>query len=81
MAPGVRRATLGDLAALSRAAISDEAITVQSLLEKQFAMVDAITSPIGPGLFLHKEDQLFLCFASETPKSTTVATRYCKPVR
>jgi hypothetical protein len=67
--------------AFSGTAMSDEQITVQSLLAKQFATVGAVTSPVGPGLFLQKGDQLFLCFVSETPNSQAVSTRYCKPVR
>jgi hypothetical protein len=63
------------------AAVAQEAVTVQSLLKQQFAVTGAITSPIGPGVFLQKQDQLYLCFIVETPQSPTVATRYCKPVR
>ena len=46
-----------------------ETATVQSLLRQEFAVVGAITSPTGPGLFLQKKDQLFVCFVSETPQS------------
>jgi hypothetical protein len=67
--------------ALSEAAISEENVTVQSLVKRQFAVVSAIASPIGPGLFLQKGNQLFLCFVVETPQSATIVTRYCKPVR
>jgi hypothetical protein len=67
--------------ALSEAAVSQESITVQSLLKHQFAVVGTLASPIGPGLFLQKADRLFLCFVSETPQSQTVTTRYCKPVQ
>src|SRR3974377_558467 len=51
----------------SRTAMSDEQITVQSLLAKQFATVGAVTSPVGPGLFLQKGEQLCLCFVSDMP--------------
>jgi hypothetical protein len=67
--------------ALSRVAVSQESTTVQSLLKQQFAVVGALASPIGPGLFLQKADRLFLCFVSERPQSETVSTRYCKPVQ
>ena len=66
---------------IAPAAVAQEAVTVQSLLKQQFAVAGAITSPIGPGVFLQKQDQLYLCFIVETPQSPTVATRYCKPVR
>ena len=59
---------------------AQEPVTVKSLLAQDFAVVGTITSPIGAGVFLQKKDKLFLCFVSETPSSTTVATRYCKPV-
>ncbi len=58
-----------------------EAVTVQSLLKQQYVVVGTYPSQIGPGLFLQKQDQLFLCFISETPQSTAVTTNYCKPVR
>jgi hypothetical protein len=67
--------------ALSGAAVAEELQTVQSLLKQEFAIVGAITSPIGPGLFLQKKDRLFVCFVAETPQSPTVTTRYCKPVQ
>ena len=54
--------------------------TVQNLLSQDFAVVGAITSPAGPGLFLRKADKLFLCFVTETPQSAAVTTKYCKPV-
>jgi hypothetical protein len=66
---------------IASVAVAEEAVTVQSLLKQQFIVTGAITSPIGPGVFLQKQDQLFLCFVVETPQSPTVATRYCKPVR
>jgi len=72
---------LTSVCAFSTAATSNEAITVHSLLKQQFAVVSAVTSPIGPGLFLQKGDQLFLCFVAETSQSPTVATRYCKQVQ
>ncbi len=67
--------------AYSGATRADETVTVQSLLQKNFTVVGAITSSIGPGLFLQNKDQLFVCFVSETPTSAAVTTRYCKPVQ
>jgi hypothetical protein len=29
---------------------------------------------------MRKADKLIACFAAETPTSTTISTRYCKPV-
>jgi hypothetical protein len=66
--------------ACSGSAQADETVTVQSLLKQDFAIVGAIASAAGPGLFLQKKDQLFVCFVSETPNSPAVTTRYCKPV-
>ena len=54
--------------------------TVQSLLSSGFKIVGVIPSSAGPGIFLQKDDKLFVCFVSETPKSVDVATGYCKPV-
>ena len=60
---------------------AQEAVTVKSLLQQDFAVVGAYSSTAGAALFLQKKDQLFLCVAAETPTSTAVETRYCKPVR
>ena len=65
----------------SGAAMAEEAVTVQSLLKQEFAIVGAITSPAGPGLFLQKKDRLFVCFVAETPSSPAVTTQYCKLVQ
>ena len=59
---------------------AQQAVTVKSLLAQDFAVVGTIASNAGPGVFLQKKDKLFLCFVAETPNSTAVATRYCKPV-
>jgi hypothetical protein len=67
------------LAALATPAFAAD--TVQSLIAQDFVVVGTMASSIGPGLFLQKKDKLFLCFVSETAKSPTVATRYCKPVQ
>ncbi len=67
--------------ALLGTVVAEELQTVQSLLKQDFAIVGAITSPPGPGLFLQKKERLFVCFVAETPQSRTVATRYCKPVQ
>ncbi len=75
-----RTITLG-LAMLSAApSIAEPAPSVQSLLKQHFNVVGSVSSAIGPGLFLRKNNELFLCFVSETPQSTTVTTQYCKPV-
>jgi hypothetical protein len=73
-------ACLGIVVAVS-GAMAAETETVQSLLKKEFAIVGVITSPVGPGLFSQKKDQLFVCFVAETPTSPAVTTRYCKPVQ
>ena len=67
------------LATLATPAVAAE--TVASLLAQEFTVVGTIPSNIGVGVFLQKKEKLFLCFASETPTSPTIATRYCKPVQ
>jgi predicted porin len=62
------------------AAGAQQAVTVKNLLAQDFAVVGSISSNAGPGVFLQKKGKLFLCFVAETPNSTAVATRYCKPV-
>ena len=75
-------ACLGMMVALPGAAPAAESTTVQSLLRQEFVVVGVVNNPaVGAGLFLQKKDQLFLCFASETPQSAAVTTRYCKPVQ
>ena len=72
----------GALAGLGAAsALAQDTVTLQSLLDQDFAVVAAITSSAGPGVFLQKKHELFVCFVAETPRSRTVTTRYCKPVR
>lgn len=66
--------------AASAAASPAPVVTVASLLSQGYAVTAAITSPIGPGLFLQKGSSLYLCFVAETPNSADVSTRYCKPV-
>jgi hypothetical protein len=68
------------LIAAAPVARADEAETVQSLLSKGYMVVSAFMSTIGPGLFLQKEDSLYLCFASEKPDTKELTTKYCKPV-
>ncbi len=68
------------LLSLGLGATQAQAVTVKGLLAQDFAVVGTIASTAGPGVFLQKKDKLFLCFVAETPNSTTVATRYCKPV-
>jgi hypothetical protein len=63
-------------------AAAEEAATVQSLINQDFAIVGAVQVPAGgAGLFLQKKEQLFFCYATETPGSPTLTTRYCKPVQ
>jgi hypothetical protein len=70
------------LVSLSGTVAAEEAATAQSLIKQDFAVVGAVQVPTGgAGLFLQKKDQLFFCFATETPGSPTLTTRYCKPVQ
>ncbi len=70
------------LVSLSGTVAAQEATTVQSLVKQDFAIVGVTTSLNGgAGVFLQKKDQVFYCFAAETPTSPTLATRYCKPVQ
>ena len=68
------------LVALSAPVMAEEPVTVQSLLNQDFTVVSTITTHVGPGLFLQKKDQLFICFVVETQQSPTLNTLYCKPV-
>jgi hypothetical protein len=61
-------------------AFAAETTTVDTLLADGYAVVAAVTSPIGPGVFLQKGTSLELCFVSETSSAPSVTTRYCKPV-
>ena len=78
----MRRALLIAAVLLLGASVAEaqQAVTVKSLLAQDFAIVGTIPSSAGPDVFLQKKDKLFLCFVAETPSSTAVATRYCKPV-
>lgn len=82
----MRLANIAALAAIAapllQTAVAEENVTVQSLLAQQFVIVGAATSPAGGALlFLQKQQQLYLCFITETPQSVAVTTRYCKPVQ
>jgi hypothetical protein len=74
------------LAAIGGAAPAQQmatpAVTVQSLLAQDYAVVGT-TAPAagGGGVYLQKKEKLYFCFVAETPTSTTVATAYCKPVQ
>jgi hypothetical protein len=61
-------------------ALADDPVTVTSLLKQGFDVVGVIQSSAGAGVFMRKADKLIACFAAETPTSTTISTRYCKPV-
>jgi hypothetical protein len=71
---------LGGLVAIGSMASAAETTTVDTLLADGYTVVAAVTSQIGPGVFLQKGQSLQLCFVSETPSSLAVTTRYCKPV-
>ena len=62
------------------AAQAQQPVTVKSLLAQEFAVVGTITNTAGGGIYLQKKDKLFFCNVTETPTSTTLATRYCKQV-
>ncbi|TBW31868.1 hypothetical protein EYW49_22740 [Siculibacillus lacustris] len=66
--------------ALQTSAVA-QTMSVQSLLAQGYTIAGILPSPAGPGIFLQKETNLVVCFVTETPTSTEVATRYCKPVR
>ena len=56
-------------------------MTVSSLLAQGYAIAGTVSAPSGgAGLFMRKDTSLYFCFLSETPKSQTVSTEYCKPV-
>jgi len=61
-------------------ALADDPVTVSSLLKQGFDVVGVMNSSAGAGVFMRKADKLIACFAAETPTSTTISTRYCKPV-
>jgi hypothetical protein len=67
---------------LSGTVMAEEAATVQSLIKQGFAIVGTFQIPTGgAGLLLQNKDQVFFCFATETPTSPALTTRYCKPVQ
>jgi hypothetical protein len=70
------------LASLGGAAVGQQ-VSVQSLLSQGFTVVGTAPSVSGGGVgvFLQNKDKLFYCLVAETSASTTVATRYCKPVQ
>ncbi len=70
----------GALVGIGSIAMAAETTTVDTLLHDGYTVVAAVTSQIGPGVFLQKGQNLQLCFVSETPNSPALTTRYCKPV-
>ena len=61
---------------------SAQQATVQSLLNDGYRIAGVATSRVGGGLLhLQKGSTLMMCFVSETPRSTSVDTQYCKPVK
>ena len=68
-------------AGLAPALAQSEKVTVSSLLAQDYAIAGTVSVPSGGGgLYLRKAAKLYFCFLSETPKSATVSTQYCKPV-
>jgi hypothetical protein len=56
-------------------------VTVSSLLAQDYQIAGSVGVPSGgAGLFLRKDRKLYFCYLTETPKSATVTTDYCKPV-
>ena len=79
-------AALAALAVLALAAMQTAAtaqtMTVQSLMNDGYTIAGIVTSAAGgAGLFLQRGKTLVFCYATETPTSPTVATKYCKPVK
>jgi len=70
----------GGLVGIGSMAFAAETTTVDTLLAEGYAVVAAVTSQIGPGVFLQKGQNLEVCFVAETPSSPALTTRYCKPV-
>ncbi len=62
------------------AARADDAVTISALLRQGFDVVGVTQTSAGAGIFMRKADKMYACFASETPTSPTISTRYCKPV-
>lgn len=62
------------------AARADDAITVSALLHQGFDVIAVTQTSSGAGIFMRKADKMYACFASETPTSPTISTKYCKPV-
>ncbi len=64
----------------SSAARADDQVSVASLLKQGFDIIAVTQTSAGAGIYMRKADKLIACFAAETPTSTTISTRYCKPV-
>ena len=68
-------------AASPSARSATEKVTVSSLLAQDYLVAGAVSAPSGGvGIFLRKDKELYFCYVTETPKSATVTTNYCKPV-
>jgi hypothetical protein len=62
-------------------ASAQEQVTVQTLLDEGFSVVESFFNPnVGVGLFLQRENRLFFCVVRETADNTPLTTLYCKPV-
>ena len=69
-------------AAAASAQSPGQKTSVQSLLNDGYTIAGITTSQTGGGLvYLQKGNTLMLCFVTETPSSTSVDTKYCKPVK
>lgn len=77
IAPSAALALLG-----AQVAASAQTMTVQSLLDDHYTIAGVATSAIGGAtIYLQKGNALIFCYAAETPRSPTLATQYCKPVK
>jgi hypothetical protein len=80
------RPNIAPLAALALAAtqtaVSAQTMNVQSLMDDGHTVAGVTQLPGGgAGIFLQKGNALVFCDVAETPTSSSVATRYCKPVK
>ncbi len=52
------------------------------LIKQGFAVVSTNdTHAGGAGVFLQKQDRVYVCYVTETPTSPALTPRYCKPVQ
>jgi hypothetical protein len=65
----------------TQTAVSAQTMNVQALMGDGYTVAGVVTSPAGPGVFLHKGNVLVVCFVAEKPGSASIDTQYCKPVK